>query len=78
MFNPSGKEQLRQAARSLSRAISVAQETSITRRTERALDNQGQVVLGYRDFLPIRSPDGSLWRIRVSDTGVITAHKVVT
>ena len=28
-----------------------------------------------RDYLPVRSPDGSTWRIRVDNAGVITATK---
>lgn len=45
------------------------------RRVDRAIDETGKVIIDPPDFARIRSPDGSVWRIKVSNTGVITATK---
>ena len=42
------------------------------RRVDRAIDETGKPVLDNFDFIPIRSPNGQRWRIKVSNTGVIS------
>ena len=65
-------ETLIKAAMPLARVIS---DPDTKRRVERAIANDGSVILDGRDFLPLRSPDGSVWRIRVDNAGVISATK---
>ncbi|MDQ3654106.1 MAG: hypothetical protein M3457_03360 [Chloroflexota bacterium] len=45
------------------------------RRVDRAIDDAGRIIIDPPDFSRQRSPDGSVWRIKVSNTGVITATK---
>jgi mRNA-degrading endonuclease RelE of RelBE toxin-antitoxin system len=45
------------------------------RRVDRAIDESGKVIIDPPDFSRQRSPDGSIWRIKVGNTGVITATK---
>jgi len=45
------------------------------RRVDRAIDETGKVIIDPPDFSRQRSPDGSVWRIKVSNTGVITTVK---
>ena len=42
------------------------------RRVDRAIDETGKPVLDNLDFISVRSADGNLWRIKVSNTGVIS------
>ena len=69
-------ERLVDAATPLARALRPPEDIRRAHRVDRAIDTQGRVKLEDRDFLPLRSPDGSLWRIRVSNTGTLTATKV--
>lgn len=46
------------------------------RRVNRGLDNQGRPILDHLDFIPLRSPDGSVWRVRIDNAGVLSAKKV--
>ena len=67
---------LEQALEPLAADIRSRDDITRAHRVDRAIDAQGHVKLEDRDFLPLRSPDGSLWRIRVSNTGALTATKV--
>ncbi len=40
------------------------------RRVDRAIDEGGNVIINPPDFSRQRSPDGSVWRLKVSDAGV--------
>lgn len=40
-------------------------------RVRRSTDNQGNVRLEGRDFIPLRSPDGTVWRVRVRNDGTL-------
>lgn len=68
-------EALVKAAEPLVGTLRRREDIDRARRVERAIDNTGAVILEGRDFIPVRSPDGSTWRIRVSNTGVISATK---
>lgn len=68
-------ERLVDAAMPIARMMRTPADAERARRVERGLDAQGRPVLDDRDFLPLRSPDGSVWRIRVDNSGVITATK---
>lgn len=66
-------ERLITAAEPLASVIFPAEKA----RREHELEQAVKQLVEGRDFLPLRSPDGSLWRIRVSNTGALTATKVV-
>jgi hypothetical protein len=57
------------------RRIRPAREIDQERRVDRAIDASGNPVLENLPFLSVRSPDGSVWRIKVSNSGVITTAK---
>jgi len=65
-------DELIRAAEPLARLI---HDPATKRKVERAIAEDGQVILDGRDYLPLRSPDGSVWRIRVDNAGTITATK---
>lgn len=69
-------ERLIDAAMPLVRALRTPDDIRRAHRVDKAIDTQGRATLDDRDFYPIRSPDGALWRIRVSNTGALTATKV--
>ncbi len=64
------------AAMPIARAIASPEDIRRAIRVDQAIDHDGTPNLKGRSFLPLQSPDGSTWRIRVSNTGVITATKV--
>lgn len=66
-----GQELIRGLAATLIPAEAIKRD----RRVDMAVTNDGKPVLTGRTFLPVLSPDGSTWRITVSNTGVITATK---
>lgn len=70
-------ERLIAAAMPLARALKSDEDIRRAIRVDQAIDHDGKANLHGRDFLPLQSPDGSTWRIRVSNTGVMTATKVV-
>lgn len=45
------------------------------RRVERAIDNAGHVIQKPQSFVRLASPDGSVWRVKVSNTGALSAVK---
>jgi len=45
------------------------------RRVDRAIDETGKVIIDPPIFSRQRSDDGSIWRIKVSNTGVVTTVK---
>lgn len=67
---------LQAAVQDLVRTLIPGEDIQRARRVDHGLDNAGKPILDGRDFLPLRSPDGSVWRIRISDTGMISAKKV--
>ena len=69
-------ERLIDAAEPIAQAIKSAADIRRSHLVDKAIDPQGRPVIEGWDFIPVRSPDGSTWRIRVSDGGVITASKV--
>lgn len=64
-----------EAARKIMESILPPEHYDRARRVDRGLDNQGHPVIDPRDFMSLRSPDGSVWRVRVSNTGVLTTKK---
>ena len=68
-------ERLVDAARPMVEALMPRESFDRARRVERGLDNQGRPIIDPRDFFSLRSPDGSVWRVRISDTGVLSAIK---
>lgn len=69
-------ERLIVAAMPLVRAFKSDEDIRRAIRVDQAIDHDGTPNLKGRNFLPLQSPDGSAWRIRVSNTGAITATKV--
>lgn len=69
-------EELVSKAEGMARLIRPAAEIERARRIERAIDASGNPVLDDLHALSLRSPDGSLWRIRVDNAGVLTTRKV--
>ncbi len=65
----------RELIRSLAETLIPPDAIRRDRRVDLAVTNDGKPVLTGRTFLPVQSPDGSVWRITVSNTGVITATK---
>lgn len=47
-----------------------------SRRLNRAVTADGRPNLAGLDFLELRSPDGSTWRLRIDNAGVATWKKV--
>ena len=51
-------------------------EHALTRRkVDRAIGDDGTLAIEAFDFIPLRSPDGSIWRGRIDDTGTLTWTK---
>lgn len=65
----------RESIRSLAATLIPVDAIKRDRRVDLAVTNDGKPVLSGRTFLPVQSPDGSVWRITVSNTGVIAATK---
>ena len=70
-------EELETATIRLGGVLVTADDMRRARRVERAIDAQGRPNLEGLDFIPLRSPDGSTWRIRVDNAGALSASKEV-
>ncbi len=68
-------ERLVKAAGPIVRAMHSPESVRRAQRVDRAIDNAGRVIQEPRPFVRLRSPDGSVWRLKVSDAGAITATK---
>lgn len=71
----SSSERLVDAAMPIINAMRPREDYDRARRVEAGLDNEGRPIIDNRDFLPLRSPDGSVWRVRISNTGVLSAKR---
>ena len=69
-------ERLIDAAEPIARAIKSSADIRRDRLVDRAIDPQGRPVLDDRDFLELTSPDGTVWRIRVDNSGNLTTTQV--
>ncbi len=69
-------ERLDRACEELVGLVRPSEDIQRNQRVDRAVDTDGRVDLSGRDFLPVKSPDGSTWRIRVDNSGTLTATKV--
>ncbi len=56
-------------------AALAAEHIARGQRIERAIDAAGNVIIDPPDFLRVKSPDGSIHRLKVSNTGVLTTAK---
>lgn len=65
------------AAMPIVRALKPREDIQRARRVEMAIAPDGTAIDNAPPFRRLTSPDGSVWRIRVSNTGVITATKEV-
>lgn len=63
----------RESIRSLAETLIPTDAIRRERRVDTAITNDGKPVLTGRTFLPLVSPDGTVWRITVSNSGVLTA-----
>ncbi len=62
----------------LARALRPPDDLRRNRRVDRAIDGAGRVIIDPPDFSRQRSPDGSIWRIKVRDDGSIVTAKEPT
>lgn len=68
-------ERLIAAAGPIVRALKSRQDIDRARRVDQAIDSRGNPIISGWPFLELRSPNGTLWRIRVDDAGnVHTSH----
>jgi hypothetical protein len=63
----------KQLARAVATYVREVVDIDTRRKVERAIDNQGHVILDGRDFIPLKDENGAVWRIRVNSAGVISA-----
>ena len=63
------------AARGILDSLFKQEHYDRARKVDRGLDNEGKPVIDPRDFLSLRSPDGSVWRVRIDNAGVLSAKK---
>jgi hypothetical protein len=47
----------------------------VNRRVNRAIANDGRVIQTAEPFFRLRSPDGSVWRVKIDNAGVLTPSK---
>lgn len=64
-------ERLDRVAQKLARVVIPDKTLDAVERTMRATDNQGNIIISGRDFIPLRSPDGTIWRVRVANDGTL-------
>lgn len=68
-------EALIKAAEPLARVLKPREQFDVHRRVNRAIDNAGRVIQDAQPFIRLQSPDGSVWRVKVSDAGALSAVK---
>lgn len=71
----STNDDLETATIRLAATLEPASALQRARRVDRAISADGRPILEGRDYLPLRSPDGATWRVRVDNAGVLTATK---
>lgn len=64
------------AALDFVRAVTNNEDYTRARKVDQAITADGKPNLEGRDFLPLRAPDGSTWRIRVNSDGTLRTAKV--
>jgi hypothetical protein len=67
---------LEKAVESLAARIVSPERIDAERRVRTAINSAGEVIQTPRPFILLRSPDGSVWRVKVSDTGALSSVKV--
>jgi len=71
-------ERLVAAAGPIVRALRPPDDIRRARRVDRVIDTAGRVINEARTFVRLQSPDGSVWRVKVTDAGAITTTKETT
>ena len=68
-------EDLIKAAEPFAQTVRSAEILDLERRADYALDNQGNVIDRARTFIRLQSPDGSVWRVKIDNAGVLSPSK---
>lgn len=68
-------EEMVKASEPLARTLMPREQFDLQRRVNRAIDGAGNIVLRAEPFVRLRSPDGSVWRVKVDNAGALTTSK---